>query len=73
MLQVKGFPTLKLFRAGEEIAAHRGGRDLATMDSFIQENILAGQADGAGAGGAAKEEAKEEPKAAEPAEADEVS
>ena len=29
--QVSGFPTLKVFRAGEEVASHRGGRDVATL------------------------------------------
>ena len=64
---MKGFPTLKIFRAGEEIAQHRGGRDMATMDGVLQKNALESQLAGVAADPPKtqeekkKEEAEEDP------------
>lgn len=37
--QVRGFPTLILFRNGEKVASHDGGRELETLYDFVTENL----------------------------------
>lgn len=46
---VQGFPTLKVFRAGQELAQHRSGRDVESMSKFLEEHVLDGQLEGAAA------------------------
>ena len=65
---MKGFPTLKIFRAGEEIGHHRQGRDVATMSSVIEKLALPGQLAGAEADAAEKEEVKKPEEEEEPEE-----
>jgi thioredoxin domain-containing protein 5 len=44
---VSGFPTLKIFRAGEEVHSHRSGRDVATLSQVLEEKAGEGQTEGA--------------------------
>ena len=37
--QVRGFPTLLLFRNGEQFGEHNGGRELETLYKFVQDKI----------------------------------
>mmetsp|Transcript_12814 Transcript_12814/g.21696 ORF Transcript_12814/g.21696 Transcript_12814/m.21696 type:complete len:145 (-) Transcript_12814:95-529(-) len=34
---IRGYPTLKVFANGEEYKGHKGGRDLASLKSFIED------------------------------------
>jgi len=34
---VRGYPTLKVFANGEEYSTHKGGRDLASLKSYVEE------------------------------------
>eukprot|EP00299_Pterocystis_sp_00344_P009539 c4049_g1_i1.p1 GENE.c4049_g1_i1~~c4049_g1_i1.p1 ORF type:complete len:295 (+),score=77.64 c4049_g1_i1:1-885(+) len=54
---VRGYPTLQLFKAGEEAKPYRGGRELAALQSFLAENITPAAAPAA-------TEAEEQPAAA---------
>lgn len=35
--QIKGYPTLKVHYKGEEVATHRGSRDLYALKKFIEK------------------------------------
>ena len=37
--QVRGFPTLKLFRDGEKFADYSGARDLNTLHKFVMDKV----------------------------------
>lgn len=37
LLQVKGYPTLKVMYKGEEVKTHRGSRDLGSLRQFIED------------------------------------
>ena len=37
--QVRGFPTLLLFRNGEKIADYNGGRDLDSLSKFVTDKV----------------------------------
>ena len=37
--QVRGFPTLILFRNGEKVADYNGGRDLDSLSNFVKDKV----------------------------------
>ena len=37
--QVRGFPTLLLFRNGEKLADYNGGRDLDSLSKFVTDKV----------------------------------
>lgn len=46
IFQVSGFPSLKAFRSGKELAAHRHGRDVKTMSEFLAKHALDSELEG---------------------------
>lgn len=39
-VQVQGYPTLVLFRAGKRVAEFNGSRDLETLYEFVEGHLL---------------------------------